>query len=393
MDLKGLIRPKLWSEISNSYVAENYKIAILDAFRCLTNVVREKSGLDGDGVPLVGQAFGGEEPKLRINKLQTISEKDEQRGYQQVLTGLYSAIRNPRTHEDIEDDKNVADPIIYFINYLLTILEEAKPPFTSEDFLKRVYDKDFVERREYAEELVKEIPANKYVETLIEIYRLKENGEGKKLAFVFSEIFTKLSDAEIEEFAQVISDELDFISEESKITKILQILPPNIWPKLKKTARMRIETKLIVSVKGGDAFINQEKIRQGAFGTWATNIMDYFTLKDDLKAAISNRLFSGDPENALYIFKFFMRYLPSLYQGASEIDRVVHSMHDVLERGDSAMIDRISSFSYDAPDAWLSSLKKVFRDFTDEENPKFYLRDGTPLLGKDPPSGEDDIPF
>src|SRR5260221_10133234 len=102
MDLKNLIRPQLWNEISNSYIAENYEAAILDSMRFLSKVIREKSGLDGDGTQLVGQAFGGDEPKLRLNKLQTQSEKDEQKGFLQIVTGLYSAIRNPRTHEDIE---------------------------------------------------------------------------------------------------------------------------------------------------------------------------------------------------------------------------------------------------------------------------------------------------
>lgn len=35
MDLKSLIRPQLWNEISNSYVAESYKNSILDAIRYL----------------------------------------------------------------------------------------------------------------------------------------------------------------------------------------------------------------------------------------------------------------------------------------------------------------------------------------------------------------------
>jgi uncharacterized protein (TIGR02391 family) len=100
MDLKNSIRPQLWNEISNSYIAENYKASILDAMRHLSKIIREKSGLDGDGTILAGQAFGGEEPKLRINRLQTQSEKDEQKGFLHMVSGLYSAIRNPRTHED-----------------------------------------------------------------------------------------------------------------------------------------------------------------------------------------------------------------------------------------------------------------------------------------------------
>lgn len=279
MELKSLIHARLWDEISNAYLAENYKSSILDAMRYLSQIIREKSGLDGDGTQLVGQAFGGEEPKLRINRLQTQSEKDEQRGFQLIISGLYSAIRNPRTHEDIQDNKNVADPIIYFIDYLLTILDVTKPPFTIEDFIPRVYDKDFVERKDYAEELVKEIPRTKYLETLIEIYRGKAKGEGKKLALVCHELFEKLTEQEIEEYLRIVSEELDIISDESITIKVLQILPATFWPKVKKTARMRIENKLVASIRRGDAIINQNKIRDGAFGTWATNIIEHFTLR------------------------------------------------------------------------------------------------------------------
>ena len=163
MDLKSLIRPQLWNELSNSYLAENYRTSILDAMRYLTQIIREKSGLDSDGIPLVGQAFGGDEPKLRLNKLQTQSEKDEQKGFQFIVSGLYSAIRNPRTHENILDNKNTADPIIYFINYILSIIDVARPPFEIEEFLPRVFDEGFVKNEIYVRALIEEIPKNKYL--------------------------------------------------------------------------------------------------------------------------------------------------------------------------------------------------------------------------------------
>ena len=84
MELQVLIRPQLWDEISKSYEAGHYKNAILGAMLYITKSIREKSGLDLDGPDLINQAFGGEAPKLRINKLQTRSERDEQKGFQQL---------------------------------------------------------------------------------------------------------------------------------------------------------------------------------------------------------------------------------------------------------------------------------------------------------------------
>jgi hypothetical protein len=65
MNLKTLIREDLWQEISNSYEAENYKNAILDSMHYLSNILREKTGIDSDGVNLIHQSLSGESPKLK----------------------------------------------------------------------------------------------------------------------------------------------------------------------------------------------------------------------------------------------------------------------------------------------------------------------------------------
>lgn len=82
MNLKTHIHPQLWLAISNTYEAENYSHSILDAIHYLSDMLREKSGQDGDGQSLVGKALGGKSPILRINKLQTESERNVQKGLQ-----------------------------------------------------------------------------------------------------------------------------------------------------------------------------------------------------------------------------------------------------------------------------------------------------------------------
>jgi len=89
MNLKTHIRPELWHTIANTYEAENYSHAILDAIHYLSDTLRAKSGVDGDGASLVGQALGGKAPRLRVNKLQTETERNVQKGLQQILRGLY----------------------------------------------------------------------------------------------------------------------------------------------------------------------------------------------------------------------------------------------------------------------------------------------------------------
>jgi uncharacterized protein (TIGR02391 family) len=367
--------------------------------RYLSKIIREKSGLDGDGTLLVGQAFGGDEPKLRLNKLQTQSEKDEQKGFQFVISGLYSAIRNPRTHEDIQDDKNSADPIIYFINYICNVIDVAKPPFTIEDFLPRIFDKDFVVNEIYTKELIKEIPRNKYLETLIEIYREKAGGHANVLSHVVKELLSYLSEQEKKDFMAVISSELDVISNGDMIVKILQIIPSQYWSMVKLTAKMRIENKLIASILTGKIKLKTGGTTSGAFGTWATKLIDQFTLKEELANAIVNSLISQDLERNRYIFSFFLRFLPTLITDPDRYRFCARAMKRLIKVADSYTKDKVLDFLASCPDDWLNAIRDEFAEWTDEEKPEFYLRDGSPFLGKVPytpiveEADEDEFPF
>lgn len=91
----------------------------------LTDVLRDKSGLDSDGRELVGAALGagkGKLPRVQVNKLQTETERNIQMGLQELLKGMYSLVRNPRSHERVEDTKKTADTVILFLDYLLEFL-------------------------------------------------------------------------------------------------------------------------------------------------------------------------------------------------------------------------------------------------------------------------------
>jgi uncharacterized protein (TIGR02391 family) len=103
MNLESKIEERLWKMIQNSYEDRNYTGAIHDAIYFLSDLIREKSGLESDGVSLIGQAFGGKSPKLKVNKLQSESDKNIQAGIAQILRGIYQAIRNPRSHEKYND--------------------------------------------------------------------------------------------------------------------------------------------------------------------------------------------------------------------------------------------------------------------------------------------------
>lgn len=158
MSLSTSIDLRLWASLQNAYEAGNYTSAILDCIHFLSELIRDKSGLDSDGNNLVGAAFGGQNPVIKVNAGHTESQKDEQRGTEQLLRGLYTAIRNPRSHEKRTDTRETADVFINLANYLVGIIDKSRAAFDKQDIVGRVFDKHFAHTDKYADLIVERIP-------------------------------------------------------------------------------------------------------------------------------------------------------------------------------------------------------------------------------------------
>jgi uncharacterized protein (TIGR02391 family) len=94
-------------ETESLYSTGHYAQAIFEAYKTLNNLVKNKSGLDLDGKDLMAQAFSEKNPILKLNKMKTQSEKDEQIGFKLILMGVMIGIRNPKAHDSIRQ----TDPI------------------------------------------------------------------------------------------------------------------------------------------------------------------------------------------------------------------------------------------------------------------------------------------
>lgn len=79
----------------------NYFHAVFEATKSIAAKVRTLSGLDGDGADLIQRAFGANKdapPVLSINSLATETERGEQRGFVNLLVGVFGTVRNPLAH-------------------------------------------------------------------------------------------------------------------------------------------------------------------------------------------------------------------------------------------------------------------------------------------------------
>jgi uncharacterized protein (TIGR02391 family) len=106
----------------------HYSQATFEAFKLLDKKVQEISGIQESGHKLMMQAFNEASPKIELNDLSTISDKDEQMGFKFVFAGSMSAIRNPRAHDITADPIDLCLDHLSFASVLLRTFEGRKSP-------------------------------------------------------------------------------------------------------------------------------------------------------------------------------------------------------------------------------------------------------------------------
>jgi len=83
-----------------------YAQAVFEALKRLDIYVKEKSNMDDSGKSLMFKVFNIQSPILKLNKLKTQTDRDEQEGYMHLFAGAMQGIRDPKGHDII----NLKDP-------------------------------------------------------------------------------------------------------------------------------------------------------------------------------------------------------------------------------------------------------------------------------------------
>jgi len=92
------VHPEVLKYCRAELLEENYFHAVLEATKGVAQRIRDMSGLGTDGAELVNAAFSSKAPVLTLGSLKTDTDKSEQRGFSNLLVGLFGAIRNPVAH-------------------------------------------------------------------------------------------------------------------------------------------------------------------------------------------------------------------------------------------------------------------------------------------------------
>ena len=80
------------------YLQDNYFHCVLEATKSAAQKIRDRTGLSSDGSILVDQALSVNTAILAINTLQTESERSEQKGFCNLLKGVFGTFRNVTAH-------------------------------------------------------------------------------------------------------------------------------------------------------------------------------------------------------------------------------------------------------------------------------------------------------
>jgi uncharacterized protein (TIGR02391 family) len=106
------------------YSASCYADAVEAALKCISEQVRERTGIDDDGAPLMNSAFSPNAPKL-LGDVKTLTGKSMQQGYMQFFAGAMTGIRNPKAHGNVEIDAIRCIHFLFLASLLAHKLDEA----------------------------------------------------------------------------------------------------------------------------------------------------------------------------------------------------------------------------------------------------------------------------
>lgn len=92
------VHPDVLKFCREELLQDNYFHAVFEATKSVADKVREKTGLGTDGAELVDIALSVKNPLLAINTLQSETEQSEQKGFANLLKGVFGTFRNVTAH-------------------------------------------------------------------------------------------------------------------------------------------------------------------------------------------------------------------------------------------------------------------------------------------------------
>ena len=89
---------KVKSTSRSLFITNHFSQAIFEALKALEYEVKTISEFNSNGQDLMAKAFAGDKPRIKLNPMKDISDKDEQHGFRFIYMGVMKGIRNTIAH-------------------------------------------------------------------------------------------------------------------------------------------------------------------------------------------------------------------------------------------------------------------------------------------------------
>ena len=382
----------LKESIKTHYENEDYTEVVRDALLCLTSEIRKKSDLtDSDGVDLINKAFSEKQPLIKINKLETTTDKNKHRGIMDLSKGLIEYFRNPMSHSKQEYSKKVADAILVLLDeVILEEIVESKSINSIDDWYLEITNELFPNTERYAQNLVSTIPKNKYYELSVMLYK-NRNNIPKLKDKIIDELVNNLSPEEFKDYCDVIEKDLFGNAQINEIISSLKFLSTNIWKKLSNLTKTKIEdmalediSKLYIDFEYdcGDYIPTEQQ--NGYILENSKHILENFSnLQDIINILIEKLTIDSNEFLQDYLFD---NYFLLIINNSS---KVYYDLIDVIN----------ARLRYKNKPLWYNTVKRIIRDLTKDNDWYTSLANGFGLepLDKDQLENleisQEDLPF
>jgi uncharacterized protein (TIGR02391 family) len=120
------IHPSLPAVVLKLFDDGHFSQASFEAFKFIDKEVQRHSGSTESGFKLMMSVFSDSNPAVKLTPCLSMSERDEQKGFQFLFAGSIVAIRNPRGHEfSVKDSPDQCLDHLALVSLLLRRLEDA----------------------------------------------------------------------------------------------------------------------------------------------------------------------------------------------------------------------------------------------------------------------------
>ena len=324
------LNKNFWDAIRLHYEKECYEDTLKDACLYIIELLQEKSeNYDMDGEKLINNVFSENNPKLLINKNQTPSEIDEQRGYGFILRGLICAIRNPLSHDKhIKYSKETTDSIIMFINdYILPKLEDTKEFGYVDNWFNFIFVDNDNDSEKYSNKLLdnlnKKDKTNLMKENVEKISQIKEG----KYSYFINELYNCLSTRSKNEIIVMLNRKLIKVGNDNYLRMFFNHFNPKIWKELDDLVTARIEDIAIHSISNGKIVFSpinmrDSLVKEASLSTWIPNWIEYFDNIEEIKKILFKKMYNK--EEAKYVLKYF-------YKTVTDKEFLLYNSNEILE--------------------------------------------------------------